>query len=203
MNEKLYLILITGLPASGKTTIATHLVKDLSCQYIGKDQYKIELYDKYGFCSIEEKKILDAKSEEIMYSNLRSLLKQGKNVVLDKWICGDFSRIDSIAKATNAKVITIYLVCNADIATRRYNNRIINDSRHIGLSLKNKYPFVKDESEFNYALIEDMQKRSEFFKEKSFGDYRLEVSTNNIENDNNIYKQIKEFIVNIIKGIGY
>ena len=80
---------------------------------------------------------------------------------------------------------------------------IFNDSRHIGLSLKNKYPFVKDESEFNYALIEDMQKRSEFFKEKSFGDYRLEVSTNNIENDNNIYKQIKEFIVNIIKGIGY
>ena len=47
-----------------------------------------------------------------------------------------------------------------------------------------------------------MIKRSEFFAEKSFGDYRFEVSTNDIENYENIYKQIKNFIVNIIKEGG-
>jgi tRNA uridine 5-carbamoylmethylation protein Kti12 len=73
------------LPASGKTTIATHLAKDLGLQYVGKDQYKIEMYEKYGFFSVEEKKNLNKKAEEIMYSRLYSLLQNGYNVVFDKF----------------------------------------------------------------------------------------------------------------------
>ena len=197
-NSK-YLILVMGLPASGKTTIAKRLANEFGLHYIGKDEYKIKMYEEYGFSSTEEKKALDDRSEELMYSDLCSLMGRENIVVFDKWICKDFSRIDSITKLFNVKVIAIYLTCDADIATKRYNNRILAGSRHVGLSLQNKYPFIQGESEFKYASIEEMIKRSEFFAEKSFGDYRFEVSTNDIENYENIYKQIKNFIVNIIK----
>lgn len=196
-NSK-YLILVTGLPASGKTTISKRLVDEFGVQYIGKDEYKIKMYEEYGFSSTEEKKALDNRSEELMYSDLHLLLDQANIVVFDKWICKDFSRIDAVAKLRNAKVIVIYLTCDADIATKRYNNRIFDGTRHIGLSLKNKYPYIQDESEIKYASIEEMKKRKEFYAEKSFGDYRLEISTNDIEKNDNIYRQIKNFIVNII-----
>ena len=42
-NSK-YLILVTGLPASGKTTIAKRLANEFGLHYIGKDEYKIKMY---------------------------------------------------------------------------------------------------------------------------------------------------------------
>ena len=172
---KKYLILVTGLPASGKTTIATHLAKDLGLQYVGKDQYKIEMYEKYGFSSAKEKKILNEKSEEIMYSKLYALLQNGENVVFDKWICKDYSRIDAIVKELGLEVVVIYLNCKVEVAVRRYNSRIDSGERHIGLSLKNKYPYVKGYSEVAYMTLEEMQQRDELYKEKTFGNYILEV----------------------------
>lgn len=195
---KKYLILVTGLPASGKTTIATHLAKDLGLQYVGKDQYKIEMYEKYGFSSVEEKKNLNKKTEEIMYSRLYSLLQNGYNVVFDKWICKDYSRIDVIAKELGVEVVVIYLNCKVDIAVSRYNNRIDSGERHIGLSLKNIYPYVKGYSEVAYMTLEEMQQRYELYKEKTFGDYILEVSTDNIDESIYNYQKIKDFIFKII-----
>lgn len=195
---KNYLILVTGLPASGKTTIATHLAKDLGLQYVGKDQYKIELYEKYGFSSAKEKKNLNEKSEEIMYSKLYSLLQSGNNVVLDKWICKDYSKIDAILKELEVEVVVIYLNCKVEVAVRRYNNRIDSGERHIGLSLKNRYPYIKGYSEVAYMTLEEMQQRFELYQEKTFGDYILEVSTDNIDVSMYNYQKIKDFILNII-----
>ena len=115
-NNK-YLILVTGLPASGKTTISKRLAVEFGLHYIGKDEYKIKMYEEYGFSSAEEKKALDNRSEELMYSDLHLLLDQANIVVFDKWICKDFSRIDAVAKLRNAKVIVIYLTCDADIVS--------------------------------------------------------------------------------------
>ena len=197
-KKKTYLILVTGLPASGKTTIATHLAKDLGLQYVGKDQYKIEMYEKYGFSSAKEKKILNEKSEGRMYSKLYALLQNGENVVFDKWICKDYSRIDAIVKELGLEVVVIYLNCKVEVAVRRYNSRIDSGERHIGLSLKNKYPYVKGYSEVAYMTLEEMQQRDELYKEKTFGNYILEVSTDNMDESIYNYQKIKDFILNII-----
>ena len=198
-KKSLYVLLVTGLPASGKTTIATRLAKDLGWIYVSKDKYKIELYEKYGFSSVQEKRNLNNKSEKIMYSNLCSLLKNGANVVLDKWICKDYSKIDKVAKMVGAKVLVVYLSCAPDVAVKRYNGRIIRGERHIGLSIKNKYPYIKGDSEIVYMSLDEMQKRYELYEEKTFGDYIIEVSTDNIDEYINNYRKIKDFVFNIIK----
>ena len=81
-NSK-YLILVMGLPASGKTTIAKRLANEFGLHYIGKDEYKIKMYEEYGFSSTEEKKALDDRSEEMMYSDLHSLMGRENIVVFD------------------------------------------------------------------------------------------------------------------------
>ena len=42
------LIIITGAPASGKSSIAESVGKKLNIDVISKDAFKIELFEKYG-----------------------------------------------------------------------------------------------------------------------------------------------------------
>ena len=43
------LIIFTGAPASGKSSLANEVGKRLDVDVISKDGYKIELFEKYGF----------------------------------------------------------------------------------------------------------------------------------------------------------
>ena len=54
----MYCILITGIPASGKTTTARFLGERLNLPVISKDAVKEHLYDTVGFRSRSEKVIL-------------------------------------------------------------------------------------------------------------------------------------------------
>ena len=105
---------------------------------------------------------------------------------------------NAIVKELGLEVVVIYLNCKVEVAVRRYNSRIDSGERHIGLSLKNKYPYVKGYSEVAYMTLEEMQQRDELYKEKTFGNYILEVSTDNMDESIYNYQKIKDFILNII-----
>ena len=49
----MYCILITGIPASGKTTLAEYIAKELQIPMFSKDQMKELLFDEVGFHSRE------------------------------------------------------------------------------------------------------------------------------------------------------
>ena len=51
----MYCILVTGIPAAGKSTMAEFLAERLELPVISKDSLKELLYDMIGFCSREEK----------------------------------------------------------------------------------------------------------------------------------------------------
>ena len=117
---------------------------------------------------------------------------------MDKWICKDYSNITNITGKFRIKTIVIYLDCEAKEATRRYNDRVNTPNRHLGLSITNKYPFEEGKSEIGYISLEEMEKRYKLYEDKSFGDYRLVVSTNNSEEITQVYEKIKQFIINIV-----
>ena len=48
-------ILVTGIPASGKSTMAKYLSKELGIPMFSKDEIKERLFDTLGFQSREEK----------------------------------------------------------------------------------------------------------------------------------------------------
>ena len=51
----MYCILITGIPAAGKSTMASILASKLNIPEISKDRIKEYLYDELGFSSRQEK----------------------------------------------------------------------------------------------------------------------------------------------------
>ena len=63
----MYCILVTGIPAAGKSTMAVFLSKYFGLPVISKDKIKELMYDDIGFHSREEKVKLGIASMNIMY----------------------------------------------------------------------------------------------------------------------------------------
>ena len=63
-------ILVTGIPASGKSTMAKYLSKELGIPMFSKDEIKERLFDTLGFQSREEKVRLGVAAMEIMSAKI-------------------------------------------------------------------------------------------------------------------------------------
>ena len=73
-----YCIIVTGIPASGKSTLAEELGKRLELPVFSKDAVKERLYDTIGFQSREEKVRLGIAAMNIMYDIAEQMMKCGK-----------------------------------------------------------------------------------------------------------------------------
>ena len=76
-------ILVCGLPATGKSTMAAYLSKQLGIPMFSKDAIKERLFDTLGFSSREEKVRLGVAAMEIMYDCAGACLACGQSVVLE------------------------------------------------------------------------------------------------------------------------
>ena len=77
------LILVAGMPATGKTTFASYLSAHLHVPMVSKDFVKERLYDAVGFRSRAEKVKLGAAAMQIMYDFADSCLSAGTPVILE------------------------------------------------------------------------------------------------------------------------
>lgn len=78
----MYCILMAGVPAAGKSTMANAIAKQLKLPVISKDMIKELLFDNIGFQSREEKVNLGIASMEIMYYVAGQLMKAGQPFIL-------------------------------------------------------------------------------------------------------------------------
>ena len=79
----MYCILVTGIPAAGKSTMARVLSERLKLPVISKDTIKERLFDNVGFQSRAEKAKLGIASMEIMYYVAGQLMKTGQPFILE------------------------------------------------------------------------------------------------------------------------
>jgi len=73
----LYFILVTGIPAAGKSTMAKVLSERLKLSVMSKDSIKEVLYGNVGFQSRAETVNLGIASMNIMYYAAGQLMKAG------------------------------------------------------------------------------------------------------------------------------
>ena len=79
----MYCILVTGIPAAGKSTMAEVLSERLKLPVISKDTIKELLFDNVGFQSRTEKVNLGIASAEIMYYIASQLMKTEQAFILE------------------------------------------------------------------------------------------------------------------------
>lgn len=134
-------ILIAGLPASGKSTFAAMLSRELGVPCLSKDAIKESLFDTLGFTSRAEKVRLGEAAYRIQLDLAESMLRAGQTVILENNF-EDTSRaplLEMLAR-TGARPVTVLL--DGDIAAihARFAAREISPERHRGHVVNTCYP---------------------------------------------------------------
>ena len=134
-------ILVSGLPATGKSTMAAYLSKQLGIPVFSKDAIKERLFDTLGFSSREEKVRLGVAAMEILYDCARTCLSCGQSVILENNF-EDTSRegLATLLAACPCEVITVHMTGDLRAIYARFAQRDQSPERHRGHVVNDCYP---------------------------------------------------------------
>jgi predicted kinase len=114
-NVRVY-VLVTGLPGSGKTTIAAPLAELLDLPVLARDSIKETLWDALGAGDLAWSRRLGAASAEIFW-RLADEMRAG---VLDNFFHRAFThRLEALA----GPLLEVHCACPAGLALERYQSR--------------------------------------------------------------------------------
>ena len=97
----MYCILVTGIPASGKSTMAEYLSEALCIPMLSKDKIKEILFDTIGFHSRAEKVALGTGAMGIMYYFAEQMMKTGQPFILE-------NNFENVSKPGIQKLLSRY-----------------------------------------------------------------------------------------------
>lgn len=175
------LILIAGLPATGKSRFASYLQQRLNIPLLCKDSMKEILFDTIGFQSHDEKTKLNHAALESLYYAARQILAAGSSVILEnnfEWYA--LPGLEQMIAAYGCEPITIFFGGDERVIYRRYVERNADPTRHRGHVLSTCYP----EKE-NIGVIPEpisLQEFQESFRKRGMsvfriGEKRIDVDT--------------------------
>ncbi len=138
------LYVLTGVPASGKSSVAREIADFLNVELISKDIEQVALFEKYGFRSREEKLKLVKEADKIVERKILQSVNDNSDVVLDKYV-RDEAFFQKIKQQGLVKVVYIYIYADAEIICNRYNRRTVEE-RPLCMDVMDKYPYIEGES---------------------------------------------------------
>ncbi len=141
----MYCILVTGIPAAGKSTMADALSERLKLPAISKDTVKELLFDNVGFRSRAEKVNLGIASMEIMYYVADQLMKSGQAFILENnFEYSSQHGINNLLEKYQYSVLTITLTGDYKVIYQRFLERESSPDRHRGHVVNDCYPEKKE-----------------------------------------------------------
>lgn len=128
-----HLVIVSGAPASGKTTISRQLEKDLEIPVLAKDDIKEMLFDRLPQYDRDWSTIEGRMAITMMYAGASHLLDAGYHAMIESSFNVDYSRqeIADIAARSGADVVEIYCTLAHDIRQQRWSERA-QTTRHPG-----------------------------------------------------------------------
>jgi len=164
------LILIAGLPASGKSRFAAWLGERLGLPVLSKDEFKEDLFDTVGFQSYEEKRRLDAAATKVMVRCAGAILGRGGSVILDNnFEASSKAQVAGLEKAYGCRVLTVLFSGDVGVVFERYRLREKDPDRHPGHVARNRYPGPDGEPGEGLTLREFEEK----FRARGVTDFSL------------------------------
>ena len=135
------LIVIAGLPATGKTTLAGKIAKAFDLPILEKDEIKEEMFDTFGYDNLEIRRTMDLAANAILLRCTEKILRAGKSLLIVNNFDKDMSgRVQEILDRTGCKCALVFLSGDGDVLHRRYVERDRRNLRHRGHTLIPRYP---------------------------------------------------------------
>ena len=141
----MYCILVTGIPAAGKSTMAEVISERLKLPVISKDSIKELLFDNVGFQSRAEKVNLGIASMEIMYYVAGQFMKTGQPFILENnFEYSSEQGMKNLLGKYQYSALTITLTGDYKVIYQRFLKRESSPDRHRGHIVNDCYPEKKE-----------------------------------------------------------
>lgn len=135
------LIILAGMPATGKSTVAAALSRAFGYPILEKDEIKESLFDTLGFENYPQKRKLDVAATTVLLQILEAMLKAGTSVIaVNNFDTAETQRLSNLIERYNPNCVTVFLNGEAQVLYERYVQRDKLHLRHLGHALQLRYP---------------------------------------------------------------
>ncbi len=135
------LILVAGMPATGKTTLAKKISQSLQLPILEKDEIKEAMFDTLGYADLAAKRQLDRAAAAILLRCAQGLLKGGTSLILVNNFDADMrDDVQAMIDECRCRAVTVFLGGDADVLYKRYVERDKKHLRHRGHTFIDRYP---------------------------------------------------------------
>jgi len=149
------LIVLTGMPASGKSRLAGAVQAAFSYPLLEKDRIKEELFDTLGFRNYAEKRALDHAANAVLLQEIETLLKNGDSVIVDNnFDVSSAARLMELVKAYGPEMAVVELTGDPQVFYERYIERDGAAKRHPGHALQDHYP-LREGEKFSFSMTRE------------------------------------------------
>ena len=157
------LIILAGMPATGKSTVAASLSKAFGYPILEKDNIKEGLFDTLGFENYAQKRKLDHAANEALLRVLNAMLKADNSLIVDNnFDTASAEKLCALIDTYHPTCVTIFLNGDPQTLYERYVERDNLHKRHRGHALQEHYPpHEGDDLEYSMTREEFDEK---FFK---------------------------------------
>lgn len=125
--KKPLLIVVTGRPASGKTTLAHVLAKEIKCPLLSRDELKEGYLNTIELHHNELSDVVNRDIYETFFQAIELLISKGISIIIEAAFQHKLWEPGLSHYLNKAEVRIIICTINHDIAKSRFINRVIND----------------------------------------------------------------------------
>ena len=135
------LIIIAGMPASGKTYLSKRIQVEFPYLIIEKDAIKERLFDTIGFQNYAGKRQLDVAANAVLFEILEQLYQSNTDaIIVNNFISTDAAKLDKFLEQKRIHCVTVFLNGDPQVFYERYYERDKNGERHLGHAMQLRYP---------------------------------------------------------------
>ncbi|MBI3741766.1 MAG: AAA family ATPase, partial [Chloroflexi bacterium] len=133
-RAEIYLIIVSGPPGAGKTTLARKIAPALTLPLVTKDDIKEALFDSLGWSDRAWSRKMGGASYALLFYFVEALIAARQSVIVESNFDARFCSETLRALQVQHNFAALQIQCYAPLAIlqARYNDRVSSGTRHPG-----------------------------------------------------------------------